>query len=348
MRLVLSTDYHLSFSAQLDNINSDGLSTRLSEILTSIKWAADIGIQNKADAFIALGDIFDRPEKIPTKEGQHILDAFKYIRSNYPKHTLFLAGNHDQVSREYNILELFASKDTLSVVSKPTILDIDDKSRLFFLPYIREVEDIYAAIEELTKFDCPKKKYLFAHFWDTSTIAVDPGSVDLSKINSNFFDRIFLGHFHVPTKNHKEKVIYLGTLLNKKFNETGPKGCWILDTAKNTIKFIVNPHSPEFLSVDDVGILANAATLDKNAYYRVQCEPDNILEVSKLLSASKGFEILNKRQLDPQSFISIDHIEKKNALSLRDYIIKNCNLYLPDGVTEAEFKEKGLELLKDL
>lgn len=348
MKLTLSTDYHLSFSAQLDNINNEGLSTRLQEILTSIRWTADVGTANHADAFIALGDIFDRPEKIPTKEGQHILDTFKYIRSKFPKNTLFMAGNHDQISRDYNILELFASKDTLSVISKPTILDLDDKSRLFFLPYIREVDEIYAAIEELTKFDCPKKKYLFGHFWDTSTIAMDPGSVDLSKINSKFFDRIFLGHFHVPTKNLKEKVIYLGTLLNKKFNETGPKGCWILDTAKDTLKFIINPHSPEFFSVEDTLILANSASLDKNAYYRVYCEPDNILEVSKLLSSSKGFEILNKKQLDAHSFISIDHVEKKNALSLKDYIIKNCSLFLPEGVTEAEFKEKGLELLKDL
>lgn len=348
MKISLSTDYHLSFSAPLDNINSNGISTRLDEILTSIRWAADTGVKEGATAFLALGDVFDRPEKIPTKEGQHILDTFKYVRSKFQKHTIFLAGNHDQISRDYNILELFSSKEALSVVSKPIILDIDDKSRLFFLPYIREVEDIYSAIEELTKFDCAKKKYLFAHFWDTTTIGMDPGSVDLTKINTAFFDRIFLGHFHVPTKDLKSKVIYLGTLLNKKFNETGPKGCWILDTVKNSLKFIHNPHSPEFQTSEDKLILASAATLDKNAYYRVYCEPDNILDVSKLLSSTKGFEILNKKQGNGQALITIDHIEKKNALSLKDYIIKNCVLFVPSGVTESEFKEKGLELLKDL
>ena len=304
----------------------------------------ETGKKHKATVFIGAGDIFDNPERLNTKEGLAISEMFQRIRSKY-RNSFFIPGNHDQISSNHNILDLFSP--IVTVFSKPSFVDIPD-ARLFFLPYLRESEDLYTAIRGFEKLDTPGKKYLFAHFWDKGTISVDPEAIDLSKINLGFFDRIFLGHYHVPSSNLSSKVIYFGTLLNKKFNETGEKGCWLLDTETNSLEFIKNPHSPEFIQTLDTNVLNNIETLNKNAYYRIACDPENVLEVTKLLSVAKGFELLSKKDEDTQQQISILNIEKKNSSSLRDYILTNCGLFIPEGVTEDEFKEAGTTFMANL
>lgn len=336
--IVISTDWHLKFTSQFDVLTEQGIPSRLNEIISSVLWVVEEGKKHKADTFIATGDIFDAPEKLPTREGLAISEMFKVIKSNYAN-SFFISGNHDQISSDRTILDLFSP--LVKVFNTPSFVDVEG-SRLFFMPYIRESEDLYKTLAKFETYDCPSKKYLFAHFWDTSIMSVDPEAIDISKVNLDFFDRIFLGHFHVPTENVKNKLIYLGTLLNKRFNESGKKGCWILNTKKNTLKFIENPHSPSFYVTKDSVLLANPEAIDPNGYYRVECAPDNVLTITKLLSNTRGLEILNKSSDSPQiASISLDGAEKKNSSSLKDYILTNCKIFMPEGVTEEEFKTHG-------
>ena len=335
--IVISSDWHLKFTSQFDSMTEKGIPSRLTEIITSVDWVIETGKANKADTFIGNGDIFDAPEKLPTREGLAISELFKRIKTNYAN-SFFIAGNHDQISSDRTILDLFSP--LVKVFNAPSFVDTPT-ARLFFVPYIRESEDLYAAIKVFEKVDCPGKKYLFAHFWDKTIMSVDPEAIDLKRINLDFFDRVFLGHFHSPTEDKSSKVIYLGTLLNKKFNESGKKGCWILNTKKNTLKFIENPVSPTFVVTEDTNILGQAETLMTNAYYRVACSPDNVLAVTKLLANSKGCEIVSKSSDVSVSSISLASAEKKNSSSLKDYILANCKIFMPDGCTEAEFKTHG-------
>jgi len=336
--ICISSDWHLKFTSQFDMMTDKGIPSRLSEIITSVTWAIEEGKKQKADTFIGCGDIFDAPEKLPTREGLAISEMFKQIKGSYAN-SFFIAGNHDQISSDRTILDLFSP--LVKVFNAPSFVDVAD-ARLFFVPYIRESEDLYAAIKAFEKVDCPGKKYLFAHFWDKSIMSVDPEAIDLTRINLDFFDRVFLGHFHVPTEDMNSKVVYLGTLLNKKFNESGKKGCWILNTKKNVIKFIENPNSPTFMVVKDTTILADVENIATNAYYRVECSPENVLAITKLLSNSKGVEIVSKSsEAGQSSAISLASAEKKNSSSLKDYILANCKIFLPDGCSEIEFKQHG-------
>lgn len=345
-KLVLSTDYHLKFSSQFDRTTDAGIPTRLSEIIDSVDWVLSVGKKQKASYFLGLGDIFDNSEKLLTREGLAIKEMFERISTTYSKTAMFLVGNHDQISADHNILNLFSP--AVRVFSSPTFVDIKG-ARLFFLPYLRESEDVYAAIKEFEKLDCPGKKYLFAHFWDASVMGVDPDAIDLTKINLDFFHRVFLGHYHVPSANVNNKVIYLGTLLNKKFNETGPKGCWTLDVETNKLEFFRNPNSPEFFALQDSNVLVDAENLVENAYYRIACDPENVLEVTKLLSKVKGFELVSKKdeETDPAK-ISIMNVEKRNSSSLKDYILANCSIFVPSGIDETEFKDAGIKFMAGL
>ena len=58
-KILISSDYHLKFSAQFDRLTENNLPSRLEEIITSVKWAADLGKKHKATVFIGGGDIFD-------------------------------------------------------------------------------------------------------------------------------------------------------------------------------------------------------------------------------------------------------------------------------------------------
>ena len=346
MKLLLSTDYHLKFSSQFDRPTEHGIPSRLHEIIESVDWVLSVGKKQKTQYYIGLGDIFDNSDRLLTREGLAIKDLFQRIAAAYPKSAMFLVGNHDQISADHNILDLFSP--TVRTFASPSFVDVQG-ARLFFLPYIRESADLYKALSDFEALDCPGKKYLFAHFWDNSVMGVDPEALDLSKINMSFFDRIFLGHYHVPSADINSKVIYLGTLLNKRFSETGPKGCWTLDLATNKVEFFRNPHSPEFFQLQDTNVLTDAENLLENAYYRIACDPENVLEVTKLLSKVKGFELVSKLEdsTDP-SRISIMNVEKKNSYSLKDYILANCAMFLPENVSEEEFKAQGASFLVNL
>ena len=185
MQLIMSTDWHLNWGTVFDRPTDSGIGSRLQEIIDSVLWVADLGKKHKATMFLSLGDTFERSERLPTKEGLAILEMFKQITPRYDK-TLMLVGNHDQMSENHNIIDLFSETTGLRVLSKPSIVDVDG-ARLFFLPYIRESEDFYAALETFYAADCPSKKYLFAHFWDSSVMAIDPDAVDLTKIKMDFF-----------------------------------------------------------------------------------------------------------------------------------------------------------------
>jgi DNA repair exonuclease SbcCD nuclease subunit len=345
-KIILSADWHLKFSSQFDRTTDQGIPSRLQEIIESVDWVLSVGKKQKATYFLGLGDIFDSSEKLLTREGLSIKTMFNRISKQYTKTAMFLVGNHDQISSEHNILDLFSP--IIKVFSSPSFVDIPG-ARLFFLPYLRESEDLYAALKEFESHDCPGKKYLFAHFWDTSVMGVDPEAIDLTKVNLDFFNRIFLGHYHVPSSNFNSKIIYIGTLLNKRFNETGPKGCWTLDVETNKLEFFANPGSPEFFVLQDTNVLTDAENLVTNAYYRIACDPENVLEVTKLLSKVKGFELVSKKdeETDPTK-ISIMNVEKRNSSSLKDYIMANCAMFMPEGVTEDEFKAQGTAFLANL
>ncbi|MCI4435949.1 MAG: hypothetical protein JHC33_03960, partial [Ignisphaera sp.] len=258
-----------------------------------------------------------------------------------------LTGNHDKISENTSILDLF--QHSIPIFNKVAWLDIDG-ARLFFVPYLREPEDFYNAMLDIeTNLDCPGKKYMFGHFWDTSIMSVDPEAIDLKKFNVRFFDRVFCGHYHVPTNDLTNLVVYLGTLLNKRFSETGPKGAWILDTDKNKLEFIKNPHSPEFYSVEDNVLLNAPEIVERNAYYRVFCNADTVCDIQRLLSACKGFEILPKKEVVAGAAnISIESVDKKNNQTLKQYVLANCAIFCPEGIETDEFKTRGSELLADL
>ena len=346
-RIILCTDFHLSFSQQFDRIGPTGVSGRIQEILDSIRWAADLGKQKKCTHFFGLGDIFDKAERLPTKEGVEIQTIFKYVNDLYKGKCGLLTGNHDKISENTSILDLF--QHSIPIFNKVSFLDIDG-ARLFFVPYLREPEDFYNTMLDIeTNLDCPGKKYMFGHFWDTSIMSVDAEAIDLKKFNLRFFDRVFCGHYHVPTNDLTNLVIYLGTLLNKRFSETGPKGAWILDTDKNKLEFIKNPHSPEFYSVEDSVLLNSPEIVERNAYYRVFCNADAVMDIQRLLSACKGFEILPKREVVVGAAnISIESVDKKNNQTLKEYVLANCSIFVPDGISQEEFKARGVELLSDL
>lgn len=345
-KVLICSDLHFNFNSPFSKTNNDGISSRLQEILDSLLWAAEVGKSKDAKLFVITGDLFERAEKLPTKEGLAIIDAFKKIKSLYAGKFYALVGNHDQISSDNNILDLFSN--IMTVISKPTFLDIDG-GRLFFIPYIREPDELYKTVQSFEQHDCIGRKYLFGHFWDSTVMGVDAEAIDITKINTAFFDRIFLGHYHVPTIDLNNLIIYSGTLLNHKFSETGPKGCWVLETDTNAIEFIKNPHSPEFYSTQDDILLSDPSVVESRAYYRVYCDANNVVDISKILTLAKGYEILSKKAASADSSaVSIDSVEKRNSLTLKEFIFKNCTLFTPEGVSEDDFKKRGLELLSDL
>ena len=96
-------------------------------------------------------------------------------------------------------------------------------------------------------------------------------------------------------------------------------------------------------------IINKPEEIERNAYYRVYCNADTVLDVSRLLSICKGFEILPKKEASATSSnISIDTVDKKNNQTLKEYVLANCAIFCPKDIEPEEFKTRGSELLSDL
>lgn len=349
-RAVISSDWHFKFGDQFDRATPSGVSCRIQEVLDSVLWTCEVGKRQKASIFIGAGDIFERAERLPTKEGLLIQQALEHIRKQF-KYCFFIPGNHDLLSRESSILALFQS--TVTVFNKPSFVDLPT-CRLYFVPFIREATEFYNTLSSITASDTINKKYLIAHFWDNQSMPLDPEAIDLSKLPTGFFDRVFCGHYHVPSKNPEDSIIYSGALLNHHFGETGRKGCWVTDFTTNKTEFFANPHSPEFITCLDTNLLHLSTSealseLSTNAYYRVYCDPENVLDITNMLSSVKGFELLHKQEADAAAttpaVLAVEGIEKKNLQSFTDYILSHCEGFKPDNVTSDEFIEVGKSLL---
>jgi len=66
------------------------------------------------------------------------------------------------------------------------------------------------------------------------------------------------------------------------------------------------------------------------------------------LGSTKGFELLTKNNEENETQISILNIEKRNSSSLKEYILNNAGLYLPEGVSLEEFKTVGEHFMVNL
>jgi len=248
---------------------------------------AEIAKEEKVDAIVIAGDLYDR--KVPSEESINQLDAMILdlnLTRKFP--ILAVSGNHDSAPRlgsgsHWYEATHFYLHTTIAQALTP--IEMAD-TQFFLLPYFEpfqvrhffeddSIQNVQQAMNRLVaemqkKFDSTKQHVLVAHFFAAgsqhvdSETTVEVGGLDAIAVDSMVaFDYVALGHLHGKDALHAEAVKYSGSPVKFSLSEAKQqKGVWIVDTAPYNAKFV--PIKPK----KDIEILTESfATLINPAYY---------------------------------------------------------------------------------
>ncbi len=261
MKLLHTSDWHLGMT--------DGERSLYDDQVHFINEICEISEEEKADAIIIAGDIFDR--SIPSADAVKLYDmAMTKLCIEYQKEVIAIAGNHDSADRVESCNRLL-SKAGLhvlgSVYAEPVIVRYEDAD-IYLLPWVKEnkvksifpeeaenihsLQDAYALLCRKMKerFTPGKKNILVSHSFMTnsetsqSDRAAVLGFADQVGVEVfSEFDYVALGHIHKP-QNIGKNARYSGTPMPYSFGkeEEQEKSVTIIDT--ETLERKVVPLKP--------------------------------------------------------------------------------------------------------
>ncbi len=215
-----------------------------------LKQIADVAKEEKVDALIVAGDVYDR--SIPAVEAVSLLDDFLTEVSEAGIKILLISGNHDSGERLMfmeQILEkqnIFLAGDATEPLRCVTFEESDCKVTFVLLPFIKPAlvgakssDEAVRRILERENFGGENneenhKYVLVTHFFVTdcgrepelsdSETQVHVGGIDNVEASAfSFFDYVALGHIHKPQTIREQNIVYSGTPLKYSFSEVQQK-----------------------------------------------------------------------------------------------------------------------------
>lgn len=218
--IVAIADTHLKATEKYGKPNADGTNSRLQDKLDAIEQAVKYAIDNEADLFVHLGDVYD---KINPSEflRSKFLRAIKPLIGKIP--IVIVIGNHDT---DENVFSLMADDVLLETLQSEDIMIFEDPIELeiegvefLIVPWKKD-----AIIEKELK--STKDKIVLGHFGVDGAVASGSEFVLSKGISQTLFDRhlyTFLGHYH--RYQHTDKFMYVGSIARADFGERNdPKG----------------------------------------------------------------------------------------------------------------------------
>ncbi len=203
-----------------------------------INWLLDYLKQNKYDAVIIAGDVFDR--SIPPAEAVNLFGKFLSEFSKIGKMNLFvIPGNHDSADRVAYCSEILSESNIFisgddKLCRKPVRIYNNNVSYDFYMiPFITESaffengkqSEFNSAIENITENKCKDAvNIIVGHAFVAGSEISESERIyvgGLAETNSsvfNEFDYAALGHLHKGQKI-SEKAFYSGSPLKYSFSE---------------------------------------------------------------------------------------------------------------------------------
>jgi DNA repair exonuclease SbcCD nuclease subunit len=154
------------------------------------------------------------------------------------------------------------------------------------------------------------------------------------------FDWCFVGHFHGANKVLRN-VISIGSPTMQNFGEEGQKkGWWLLDTDKNTVQFLENTKSPQFITLD---IDENMRVPDLNGgradvdYFRIRVAGNKIPDWVNTIKWKRVSLISSKAAKVRAQLVAGDS---------REQVVKKYIEARNEGLDAERLYKVGMEFLK--
>lgn len=251
---------------------------RLLDCLKALEWVFDQAISNDVDAIMFGGDLLHDRQKI---DSLTYMETFKVLEKyqNQKFNVYLLLGNHDlwfgnstKISSTYP----FGALQNFEVIDNTQSRNICG-SQWHFMPYTHD------PIEELKKLPADEMpdSYMLGHLSIDGARLNSAGSIadvsiendgDMVKIGPSLFKtykHAFFGHYHGSQKLAKN-IEYIGSPLQLSFGEANEdKHIILLDSAKNSLKYIKNDFSPKHFYLNETDYKNFDKDLLKNAFVDV-------------------------------------------------------------------------------
>ncbi len=235
MKLIHLSDLHIG-----KRINDFSMLDDQRYILAEI---LDIIDEQKPDAVLILGDVYDKP--IPSAEAVQLVDSFLTRLADRDEPVFVISGNHDSAARIAFGSQLMRSRhvymspvfdgrlDPIELCDEYGPIDV------YLLPFIRpadvrtcfpdeDVTDYNQAMKVAlahNPIDTSRRNIILAHQFITGATTCESEEIRVGGLDTidaslfDAFDYVALGHLHVAQHVGRAEVRYCGTPLKYSFSE---------------------------------------------------------------------------------------------------------------------------------
>lgn len=316
MKYIICGDLHLGSHGAKPTWHNSARSL----IIDICEYAKKEGIDN----FIGLGDFFDNRNSINLKTLEFAMDIADMLNETFDLSAIII-GNHDtyfKTSLDPTSLTIFRNYKNIIIVDKPMTIF----KNFCLLPWLFSKEDL----------EQYEGEYLIGHF-EMNGVKLNTSGTLSENFRYNFsdfkkFTRVLSGHFHTP--GTYGNVTYVGSPYHLTFNDSGPRGYYILDTDNDSLKFIEFTDYPKYVTMkhnDDYASDKIEDMIKDNIIRLVFTEDVGTIESQRIIDAVKSY---NPHQLftlfqieklfteDKKSEVDIDCL-KDNKKIYMDYLNKS-------------------------
>lgn len=330
MKVGIFSDLHL----QKGGKKIDGVwDKKLVDGLAVLGEVVETFINNKVDAFIFLGDFFDRRYQIDV---QILHGAIEVLMQLKDMPGIFVLGNHDVYTRTREIHSLmFSSLRWLVVDEGLTVFPKDSiwAFKYVFIPYQRE----YSIVDyrDVNKW-CGNRivcmhQILQGFPYQNNYTPYSREVFDYTKLRD--YRMILSGHCH--KQGRKDNVVQVGSVMQLNFGDVGDenRGCWILDDETLNLQFYPL-NFPRYVVLD---YDKDTIPVGDNDYYRLQIKESDFNTLGKIPSNITDIQLITEEKV-------IDRLDLGKKWDWNDAIKKYTGLMQK----QKEYVDAGINLIKGI
>ena len=239
---LISDTHHHNWTA-FSTVNSDGVNTRLQQILDETERCAVELAKVGGNTIIHAGDLFHVRGSVAPSVLNPTLDLYRRLCKDF--RVILLAGNHDLEGKEANDLgsAITALKNVGCIVANDTFID----PGLLLVPWTPNVKDLKDKLENLAdRF--PNHDIVIHAGIDGVIKGLPDHGLSAEYLEDLGFKRVFAGHYH-HHKKLAESVWSIGALTHQTWGDIGTKaGFMIVD--EHSVDWR-SSHAPQFVEITE-------------------------------------------------------------------------------------------------
>jgi DNA repair exonuclease SbcCD nuclease subunit len=292
----------------------------------ALKWAdwitTDLKKKKITDIFF-LGDFFHNRSEISV---QTIHVASELITKFKDFNLLMIVGNHDAYYKnrsDVHSLGFLKGHDNITIIDDNLEMEAFGK-KLLFVPWNHDLSD--------GKFD-----HIFGHFeiqsFKMNNYKVCDHGFQVMDFLAFRTANVWSGHFHLrSSKKYNEGLIrYVGNTFHHDFNDTGDdKGYHILNLEDDSVEFVKNTVSPEFVKIplsklkdwkaEDVEGNIVKLIIDKDV------EDDKVEKFKIYLNNFSPFRLTTEYNVATKTIGDVEQVDSIDLMEMFDEFYEQLNL----------------------